>query len=213
MQVISALLFNGADKVFGTPTTGSNGRRDWTSTMGATTGLLGGIIATILLKWLSSRAAPYATNRGNRKVLAYGPPVRILGWLMLVFGGFVAYVASQCSSDQRVIAWIVGLSMGVIGLYIWLEFQFVRIEFDDHAIYTFSPWRRRRAIPWREVTGYHFSELNQWHVIQTSRHGRVRLSSLLSGLFCFFDALKKQKAWPPITLSGHASRFSDPPAR
>jgi hypothetical protein len=81
-----------------------------------------------------------------------------------------------------VLAACVGGTLLLISLYVFLEAQFVRVEFDDEFIYTFSPWRKRRVIPWCAVAGYSYSAVNRWHILKTRGNGSVCLSELLSGL-------------------------------
>jgi len=126
-------------------------------------GVIGGIVATLLLLWLASRAVRAARFRGGRYVVEYGLPVRVAGWFALALGVFIAYAASQASPDQRILAACVGGTLFLACLALFLEFHFVRIEFDDEFIYTFSPWRKRRVIPWSAVSGYSYSAVNHWH--------------------------------------------------
>lgn len=155
------------------------------------TGLIGGIIAALFLGWLANRAQKEARLRSGRRVLEYGRAVRIAGWGFLLLGLFFVYAMAQASEDQAVLAACVGGGMFAAGASLFVEFQLVRIEFDDDAIYTFSPWRGRRVIPWSAVIGYDYSHMNRWHILKTTRHGSIRLSILLSGLGSMAEQLKK----------------------
>ena len=146
------------------------------------TGVIGGVLATLLMTWLVTRATPAARLRSGRYVVEYRLPAKIAGWSFLAIGFFIAYAASRASADQRVLAACVGGTLFLISLYVFLEGQFVRVEFDDEFIYTFSPWRKRRVIPWSAVAGYSYSAVNRWHILKTRGNGSVRLSELLSGL-------------------------------
>jgi hypothetical protein len=159
-------------------------------------GIIGGIVAAVLLSWLASRAVRTARVSDGRYVVEYGRAVKIAGWLGLALGAFIAYAASQVSSDQRVTAACVGgaLFVGCVGLF--LEFHFVRIEFDDQFIYTFSPWRKRRIIPWSAISGYSYSAATHWHVLKTRGCGSIRLSELLSGLGTMREKWENQSVAP-----------------
>jgi hypothetical protein len=159
-------------------------------------GVIGGIVATLLLLWLASRAVRAARFRGGRYVVEYGLPVRVAGWFALALGVFIAYAASQASPDQRILAACVGGTLFLACLALFLEFHFVRIEFDDEFIYTFSPWRKRRVIPWSAVSGYSYSAVNHWHILETPGCGSIRLSGLLSGLGTMRDKWENNPAAP-----------------
>jgi hypothetical protein len=104
------------------------------------------------------------------------------GWCCLAVGSFIAYSALHASANQHVLAACLGGLLFLVSLYIFLETQFVRIEFDDNLIYTFSPWRKRRLVPWSAVVDYSYSAVNRWHILKTRGYGSIRLSALLSGL-------------------------------
>jgi len=145
-------------------------------------GIIGGVIATVLLIWLAGRAKKEAVNRSGRFVLEYGRAVKVLGWVLGLFGVGMLFVAPHASKDQTVIAWVVCGALFAAGACLLAEFHLVRIEFDEEFIYTFSPWRRSRIIPWNEVIDSAYSGMNRWHILKTQKSGSVRLSVLLSGL-------------------------------
>jgi hypothetical protein len=145
-------------------------------------GVIGGVLAALLVSWLATRAIRSARFRSGRYVVEYCIPVRVAGWFALAVGMFGVYAASRASPDQRVLAACVSGAMFLACVALFLEFHFVHIEFDDEFIYTFSPWRKRRIIPWSSVAGYSYSAVNRWHILKTRGYGSVRLSELLSGL-------------------------------
>ena len=126
--------------------------------------------------------SPRARHRNARYLVEYRLPAKIAGWCFLAIGVFIAYGASRASADQRVIAACVGGTLFLVSLYVFLEAQFVRVEFDDEFIYTFAPWRGRRVIPWSAVTSYSSSGASGWHTLKTRGYGSIHLSALLSGL-------------------------------
>jgi hypothetical protein len=122
---------------------------------------------------------------------------------ILILSVFIIYAASQASQDQTIFARMVSGFFALPGIMLWLEFHLVRIEFDNKLIYTFSPWRTDRVILWEDIIGYAFSDLNQWHILNTSSQGKIRLSVLLSGLVTFFEALSKHSAGSENKESTH----------
>jgi uncharacterized membrane protein YfcA len=140
-------------------------------------------MATLLVSWLATRrAVSTARFRNGRYVVEYRLPAKMAGWCCLAVGSFIAYAALHASVNQRVLATYVAGLLFLVSVYIFLETQFVRIEFDDNFIYTFSPWRKRRLVPWSDVVGYSYSAVNRWHILKTRGYGSIRLSALLSGL-------------------------------
>jgi hypothetical protein len=156
------------------------------------TGIIGGAIAIILLSWLAGRAQRDATINSGRFVLKYGRAVKSLGCICTILGFGFIYAAAHASKDQMITAACVSGALFAMCLVLFVEFYFVRIEFDEEFIYTFSPWRRKRVIPWNKVTGYSYSEVNRWHVLKTQKFGAVRLSVLLSGLGTMAEQLEKR---------------------
>lgn len=154
-----------------------------------TTGIVCAIVTAALWSLLRRRKASTAIRRGTRHVVAYGGPLKVLGWAMLALGAFFIYAAGHARPDDRSIAAVVSGAAMAGGAMLWLEFLWVRIEYDAGAVYTHSPWRGRRVIPWRAVTGYRYSPISGYHLLETRNLGRVRLSVLLSGLGSFFQEL------------------------
>jgi hypothetical protein len=157
-------------------------------------GVIGGVLATLLLSWLATRVVPAARLRNGRYIVEYRLAAKIAGWCFLALGLFTAYAAAHASADQRVLAACVGGTLLLVSLYIFLEAHFVRIEFDDQFVYTFAPWRKRRVIPWSAVTGY--SVASGWYVVKTRGYGSVHLSAQLSGLGTMRDYLEDKCAAP-----------------
>ena len=156
-------------------------------------GILGGVVSAILLTWLTACANKDAKKLANKAVLMYGRPVRVLGWFCVLISLFILYAASGASADLLVLAWCLGTGFLVMGFSLFLEFHFVKILFDGEFIYTVSPWRPARKIPWTAISGYAFSDINKWHILKTTSYGNIRLSILLSGLGTFLQELDKRK--------------------
>jgi hypothetical protein len=145
-------------------------------------GIVGGLVAAGLVAWLTRRSKPTARSYNGRFVVEYRLPAKVVAWLFLGVGVFILYAASQASADQKILATCVSGALFLGILAVLLEFHFVRVEFDENFIYTFSPWRRRRVIPWNAVIDYAFSSVNKWHVLKTRGYGLIRMSTMMSGL-------------------------------
>jgi hypothetical protein len=161
-------------------------------------GIIGAAVTGLLMLVLRRTVLPSARQRGSRRVLEYGLPMRSLGIAMLLFGGVFLFAASRSSIDQRGLAWFVCGVLAVCSLYVFLEVFFVRVEFDESFIYPFSPWRGWRSIPWSDVVSCNFSSLNQWHVIRTNAHGTLRVSTFLSGIGSFLERLHEAGQLKPV---------------
>jgi len=153
----------------------------------------GAIVVALALGFLPRNARFHAAHEGHRMVLRYGTPVRVFWWLLLCAVLVGWYVGVQKSNEGPVSQWIVLEGFAVVMLPLFLEFFLVRIEFDDHAIYTRSPWRSPRRIPWSEITSYSFSRANRWHIFRTRSMGAVRLSVFLSGIGSFMAEAKRRQ--------------------
>lgn len=156
-------------------------------------GIIGGIIAAGLLELVASHADKNAKRDGGKMILRYGKSARALGWLVVLMCLFIVYAASDASDSQRVMAGCVGFGFIAIAVVLLLELYFVKILFDKEFIYTVSPWRPARKIPWAAVSGYAYSNINQWHILKTTSYGNIRLSILLSGLGTLAEELRKRK--------------------
>jgi hypothetical protein len=167
-------------------------------------GVIGGMFASLVLAWLTTRSVPRARFRNGRFIVEYRLPAKIVAWFSLAGGLFIVYVASRASVDQRILAAFVGGALFLAALFLFSEFQFVRIEFDEKRIYTFSPWRKRGGIPWSAVCGDSFSKVNQWHVLKTRGYRSIRLSRLMSGL----GTMREQ--WQKKCLQMEASSQAPP---
>jgi hypothetical protein len=155
-------------------------------------GIFGGLVAAALVAWLTTRAKSAARYRNGRFVVEYSLPAKIAASFSLIVGLLILYAATRASADQKILAACVAGTLFVGVLAVFLEFFFARVEFDEDSIYTFSPWRRHRVIPWRDVVGYSFSSVNKWHVLKTREHRSIRLSVMMCGLGDTRQQYKKQ---------------------
>lgn len=161
-------------------------------------GIIGAAVTSLLMVILRRTALPVARRSGSRYVLEYGLPMRSVGLAMLAFAGVFLRAAARSSSDQRFLAWSVCGVLAAGCLYVFLEVFFVRVEFDEAFVHSFSPWRRGRRIPWSDIVSCSFSGVNQWHVIRTRAHGILRVSAFLSGVGSFLKKLNESTRLNPV---------------
>jgi hypothetical protein len=156
-------------------------------------GITGGIISLAILYFLARNAEFEASVRGERYIVKYDRWVRLLGWIFLFIGIGTIYGASLSSQKDLILACVVGTLFGCGTSVLWIEFNFIRIEFDKDYVYTFSPWRKNRKIIWEDIYEYSYSDINKWHILKTRKDGNIRLSIFLSGLGTFFQEMDKRK--------------------
>jgi hypothetical protein len=130
------------------------------------------------------------------KVLSYGTRVRLVGWAMvgicMPLSIFFMLSLSHVRPGQIPIILCGAVIFLGLPLMLLAEFYRVKISFDDHAIYTRSPWRPARTIPWKEINSCNYSASNRWYAIRTANHGTIRVSDLLSGKQQFLTELKRR---------------------
>ena len=178
-------------------------------------GYLGGLIAVALVAYLVLTRAPRADREAGRRILHYDARMRLVGWgLAALLAPLLVFSVSSLSGFQanRVLLALALAALSIcIPLVLLLEVYRVRVEFDETAIYTFSPWRPSRTIPWSDVISSRYSEWLRWHVIRTKSHGDVRLSDLLSGLDEFLVDLNAKARANSAFETGRAK--TDAPAQ
>ncbi len=140
-------------------------------------------IVPIVLGWLLKSAQAESLANAGQRVVAYPKAMRVfvvLGWIatvgIAIFAGFTAK-----NADIKNAAAIVGLFIALI-LPLHLEVFGVLITWDDSFIYTRSPWRKARKIPFSAVRSCDYSNAMQWYRIHTDGHGTIRLHQLARGI-------------------------------
>jgi hypothetical protein len=141
-------------------------------------GLIGGAIAALLLRWVSKEKDVRLPAGSVR----YGRRMKAISLVLLAVGLFIGYAATQASPDQRWTALAVGGSLFAVSVWLVLETFLVSANVTEECLIHRSPWRKTRAIPWTAVTDYSYSNVMSWHVLHTSNYGTVRLSVYLSGV-------------------------------
>lgn len=141
-------------------------------------GLSSGLIV-VVLSWLARSAKTNARREGCGFVVEYGRAAKgfvVFFWLPILAGT----VATLWAGVIEPFAGIGFFTMLVLPLH--LEFFHVSVRYDQEGLHLRSPWRKNRTIPWSALRAIRFSSICSWHVILTEGHGRIRLSTYLSGL-------------------------------
>ena len=114
-----------------------------------------------------------------------------LGSVMLTCGLAVTWFFVS-PEDRLYVVWLI-LLFGALGIPLFLEAFFVKIEFDESTAHCYSPWRASRQIKFSDM-GEPFLSLNkEWWVIPTENQGNVRLHQWLSGASEVLQRLKEHK--------------------
>ncbi len=167
-------------------------------------GFLAGFVYYYVFQRAVRSAQRPAERQGERGVLRYGLFLPILGWANVAAGAALVVIAvllllyGDDKADAAGLLGIICLPLTASAVYCLGEAYWTRIEFDGEGIYTHSLWRPDREIPWDDIRGYSFSSRNNWHILETESHGRIRLDTLLVGLGSFFDELRKRRTWQAI---------------
>lgn len=134
-----------------------------------------------------------AERTGSGLVLRYGLPLRCLSVVVLVIvsGSLIFSNFDPKTSPEDTGLLVAGGVMTALFLYFFIEMFFVRIEFDEARISTFTPWRSSRQIPWSDIASFRHDEAHCWYIIQTRTHGTLRVSTFLSGINNFAERLRQ----------------------
>lgn len=162
---------------------------------GVLIGGLAGLLCAMTLRLIKARTRKEATFSNGRYVLDYGISMKAAAVSTSLFACFLLINTvheSLTESDQVTGAWT--LTVITVPAFCSLLFEAfgVTISFDDHAIYTRSPWRKQRTIPWSDVQSVDFSQINQWHLIRTANQDSVRLSVMLQGSQTLLNELRER---------------------
>ena len=153
------------------------------------------MVEQLILDWLRRHA-----NRNQRYgAIYYGWPFKAVMILGTMFFGVLVGIGL----DHEVELTIVGcLAVFCILCFAGvLEALWIVIEYDDHYIYTCSPWRANRMIDWDDLVEVQYSYLAQWYVVRTKGSGNVRLTILLSGIGFFLKQLEFRGLSMPLVKS------------
>ena len=142
------------------------------------------VAGAIILGW-KEKLHPDKIN--NRKLLRYGYGSKLIGIIFAIVAAMTVGAIFNSEPSEEYIAYILFAIFFPIAIMVLLEVFFVRIEFDDENIYTYSPWRKSRIISWGDVTGHKYLG---YHVIETKNNGSIFLHEI-DGLRGFLDEVHR----------------------
>jgi hypothetical protein len=147
---------------------------------------------TYLLEWVLRSVKDEARFDGRRWWMAYGVGPKSVMWFSAVLLAALVIGAFLGPPKDRVPLAIIAAFFALPTIAMILEFQFVRIGFDEETIECRSGWRIRRSIPWSSVRSCSYSAALMWWVIDAGPHGKIRVHQYLSGQRTFFAVMKKR---------------------
>lgn len=151
---------------------------------------LSGAAAAFLLGWLRRAAQRESVESAGSHCACFPKAMRIFVIVLwLLTAGFIALMGFFVREATARDAILVGLFFGSLTLVLHLEAFGTRVTWDDRNIYTKSPWRRRRIIPFAAVRACDFSQTLQWYRIYTEDQGIIRLHTLMRGVPELLSAL------------------------
>lgn len=154
-------------------------------------GLIGGVVAVLLVSYISSRIRGKASE-GQLK----------FGWGLLVLGccclGFVALAIWALFYDLD--AWerptellsIIGLfiGFGAGAVYCFIEYFKAYGSYDKNSIVFNSPWTGKKEEKWSDLVSVEYKSNASWYVLSFKSGKKIRLSRLLSGHGGVLDILE-----------------------
>lgn len=156
----------------------------------------------LVLGWLSRSARAESHATADQRVVSYPKALKLFvmsGWIATVAIAIFAGCTAKNADIKNAVA-VVGLFIALI-LPLHLEAYGVLITWDDTNIYTRSPWRKCRTIPFSSVRSCDYSNSMQWYRIHTEEHGIVRLHQLARGIPELLAALPcTHPGYPPGAL-------------
>lgn len=172
-------------------------------------GLAGALIVGFL-SWLTIRAGARPKAVGNRQVCSYGAGPRALV-LIIAIGLPGMALKSYFDGLAKLDVVLLVFAMTVVFVaYQGTEFFRTRIEYDNEAVYTFSPWRKPRVIPLSAFQEPSYSSAGYCTTYPTSGFGSVRVHDWLQGARVLVDHINahRARANKSIDRSGDASGAS-----
>lgn len=126
---------------------------------------------------LESKGSP--TDAEGILWLQYGVSTKVIGIFAVGTTGYA--VINSLLAGRPLQAAILGALIGLCGFPVFLTAFFWKVGFDHKGIYSQSPWRRNRFVPWSDVRRVRFSQnMKQW-IIETRCQGNIRINELVPG--------------------------------
>lgn len=151
-------------------------------------GIAGAVGVAILMATVNSKPK----INGNTVIIQYGMPLKVFAVISFIFAIYVSYLAIKAVPDRVIPTTLAAILLYLASISLMLEFIVVNISYDGNKIYTRSPWRKSRIIPWVEIVDLKYSALTQWHVVSTRSFGYIRIHDGMNGKQTFFDEINKR---------------------
>lgn len=132
-------------------------------------------------------------TRDGKTWVEYGLPFKVFAILSVLFAVGLFAKCFEATEHDRMLAYLVTLFMGGMGVALFLEAFFVKIGYDNISVYCYSPWRSSRRIEFSDMEEPIFSNAAQWWVIPTRKNGKVRLHVYITGTKELLQKLQEYK--------------------
>lgn len=150
------------------------------------------IAVAIVVGLLSASAAPQATVSEGRTTIAYGRGFKAFAVLSGLFASLFFACMLFFPKTDRIHFFLLFLLFGLTALYLLMEGFCVRVVYDGRGIRAFSPWRPDRFVEWNDVLRVSYSQMAQWHRIETRRQGFIRVHDMKSGIPVLLEELRRR---------------------
>ncbi|CAA6804005.1 MAG: Unknown protein [uncultured Sulfurovum sp.] len=125
-------------------------------------------------------------------LLQYNFMFKIFSYFMII----VAILLFKLLFDKEVSISLLVISCIVLfipSIMILLQFNLVKVKYDDMNIYLYSPWHKNRVIQWSNIKSY--AVLNNYHIyrIKMNNGDNINIPFSLSGLGSFFERLHQER--------------------
>lgn len=144
------------------------------------------VLAVAFVIWLQRASRVAARMVGDFTVVEYPAPARALG--IVACGLIAVFMIRIYSAGYPLQLLLVVLVIGIVAVLMALSWGLTQISFDKDHIRTFSIWRGRRMIPWKDLRELS-SGLSGW-TVHTAGHGGIRFNHLQRGWQEFREAVR-----------------------
>ncbi len=166
-------------------------------------------VASLAAGWYLLRRSrtPSEENIEGKKVLKFSVFVEVVGWVCLLFAGFVVLVVPSLKPQPAALwptsEWV---SLALVlfffiasGITLVVVCRKWRLVFDDKSIEIVPVFAKRRLIEWKDVQEMRFNEGTQSVTLKTADQ-KIDVTMYLNG-FQDFIGMVKQKIDPSISVS------------
>jgi hypothetical protein len=153
-----------------------------------------------LLAWAAHRGRPRIDPHTGALLFRHSIVLRGFAFFsaFVIPLGITVLVFFKPPKDEGDVWAILGL-YGLFGVLsaplLWEATRFSLVVSPD-GLDCRSPWRPRRFVPWDEVVGLSYSQINSWFVLRTADGWKFRVLGLVPGLSQFLEQVERHlPAW------------------